>query len=60
MVVVRGNYALGKRTSVYALVGHVSNDRSVAYSISAGGAQPSVPVVGGSQSGLMLGMRHSF
>ena len=60
MVVVRGNYALSKRTSVYAMLGRVDNDLNVGYSVSAGGLQPSVPAIGGNQNGLMVGMRHSF
>jgi predicted porin len=59
-VVVRGNYALGRRTSAYLMVGHVSNDRNAAYSVTAGEPTPVGPVAGRGQSGVMVGLRHSF
>lgn len=60
MFVLRGNYALSRRTSVYGLVGRVSNDRLAAYSVSAGELASAAPLAGRGQTGLMLGMRHSF
>lgn len=60
MLVVRGNYALSKRTSLWAMAAHVDNDRLAAYSVSAGGLQPSLPAVGTNQTGFMVGLRHSF
>ncbi|WP_077036389.1 porin [Pelomonas sp. KK5] len=60
MVLVRGNYALSKRTSLYAMAGRVQNEARAAYSISAGGLQPSTPLAGRDQNGLMVGMRHNF
>lgn len=59
-LVVRGNYAFSRRTSAYLMLGHVSNDGKVAYSVTAGEAVPSGPVPGGSQTGVMVGVRHSF
>lgn len=56
---VRATYALSKRTALYATAGHVSNDGTLANSVSsaaAGGA----PVAGGSQTGMAAGVRHSF
>jgi predicted porin len=60
MLVLRGNYALSRRTSAYALLGRVSNDRLAAYSISAGELASAAPLAGRGQTGFMLGMRHSF
>lgn len=60
MAVARGNYALSKRTFLYLMVGHVSNDSHAAYSLSAGGLQASLPPAGEGQSGVLVGMRHSF
>lgn len=56
---VRGTYMLSKRTSVYATAGHISNDGTLAISVSsaaAGGA----PSSGSSQTGVALGIRHAF
>lgn len=56
---LRATYNLSKRTAVYATAGHISNDGSLALSVSnaaAGGA----PAAGGSQSGVALGVRHAF
>lgn len=57
--VVRGTYNLSKRTAVYAMVGHMSNDGTLALSVS-GGAPGVNPVAGGTQTGLAMGIRHSF
>jgi predicted porin len=59
-VVLRGNYALSRRTWLYAMLGHVGNDGNAAYAISAGELTPSGPVAGRGQTGMMVGMRHSF
>jgi predicted porin len=60
MAVIRGNYGLSRRTSVYAMVGHVSNERNAAYSITASELTGVPPGAGRGQSGVMLGIRHSF
>ena len=52
-------YSFSKRTAVYGQIGHISNDRRAAVSVS-GGATGSNPAAGSSQDGLMVGMRHSF
>ncbi|WP_114971005.1 porin [Rhodoferax ferrireducens] len=59
-VVVRGNYAFSRRTSAYAMLGHVSNGSNAAYSVTAGEAVPVGPAAGRGQTGVMLGLRHSF
>jgi predicted porin len=59
-LVLRGNYALSRRTWAYALLGHVSNQRNAAYSITAGETTSVAPLAGRGQSGVMVGMRHSF
>ena len=59
LLALRGTYHLSKRTAVYATVGHISNDGSLALSVSnaaAGGAS----AAGGSQTGVGVGMRHAF
>jgi len=60
MAVARGNYALSKNTFLYVMAGHVGNDSKAAYSLSAGGLQSSLPPAGEGQSGVLVGMRHSF
>lgn len=59
-LVLRANYAFSRRTSAYAMVGQVRNGRNAAYSVTAGEATPVGPAAGRSQSGVMVGMRHSF
>lgn len=56
MVVARGVYALSKRSSVYAMLGHMKNRGTAAVSVSAGGTVGA----GMSQTGVMAGMRHVF
>jgi predicted porin len=56
---VRAQYALSKRTTTYATLGHISNDGNLAVSVSAG--QPGGnPPAGDSQMGVLVGIRHSF
>lgn len=56
---LRGTYGLSKRTTLYATVGHISNDGALAVSVS--GAQPGAnPGAGESQTGLGVGIRHLF
>lgn len=59
MVVLRGTYSLSKRTAVYATLGHISNDGTLAVSVSSG-APGSNPAAGSSQSAFAAGIRHSF
>ncbi len=56
---LRATYQFSKRTAVYATAGEISNDGTLAVSVSnaaAGGA----PAAGNSQTGLMAGIRHAF
>lgn len=56
---VRAQYALSKRTTTYATLGHISNDGNLGLSVSAG--QPGGnPAAGDSQTGVLVGIRHSF
>ena len=55
----RVQYAFSRRTSSYVTVGTIDNDGSLALSVS-GGAPGSSPVAGGSQQGVMVGVRHAF
>ena len=56
---LRGTYHLSKRTAVYATAGHISNDGTLALSVS-NAATGGAPVAGGSQTGIGVGVRHSF
>ncbi|BDR09183.1 porin [Comamonas thiooxydans] len=56
---VRGTYALSKRTAVYATAGRISNDGSLALSVS-GAAAGGAPAAGAGQTGIGAGIRHSF
>lgn len=56
---VRGTYQLSKRTALYATAGHIANDGTLALSVS-NGASGGTPAAGGSQTGLGVGVRHSF
>ncbi|MBC7681270.1 MAG: porin [Ferruginibacter sp.] len=56
LAVVRGTYALSKRTNVYAMLGHIRNSGTSAVSLSAGATVG----VGMGQSGFATGMRHTF
>lgn len=58
-VTVRGVYSLSKRTALYASYSHIDNSGTLNLPVSAG-APGSNPLAGGSQSGLMTGIRHSF
>jgi len=59
MAVVRATYNLSKRTAVYASAARMNNDGALALSVS-GGQPGSNPIAGGSQTGLAMGIRHSF
>lgn len=56
---VRGIYSLSKRTALYASYSHIDNSGTLSLPVSAG-APGSNPVPGGDQSGMMVGIRHSF
>lgn len=59
LLAVRSLYKLSKRTTLYAQIGTIRNDSLVNVSVS-GGAPGSNPALGGSQTGTMLGINHSF
>nr|WP_315201564.1 porin [uncultured Albidiferax sp.] len=59
LVAMRALYKMSKRTTVYGQLGHISNQSAVAVSVS-GGATGSNPLAGGSQTGTMVGINHSF
>ena len=59
LAAVRATYHLSKRTAVYGTVGHISNGGNLALSVSSG-AVGIAPRPGGSQNGVMVGVRHSF
>ena len=59
LAALRGTYHLSKRTAAYVSVGHMRNDGALALSVSSGAAG-SAPVPGGSQNGVIFGLRHAF
>lgn len=59
LAILRGTYRLSKRTAAYMAVGRISNGGTSAVSVSAG-SPGSNPVAGGRQSGMIVGLRHSF
>jgi predicted porin len=56
MAVLRAMYAFSKRTAVYGMVGRVNNSGTAAVALSAG----TTVLAGGSQNGVMTGIRHTF
>jgi predicted porin len=56
---VRGLYNLSKRSAAYVTAGHIANSGMLNLAVS-GGAAGGNPVAGGSQTGLMVGLRHLF
>ena len=56
---VRGVYTLSKRTAVYATAGRIDNDGTLALGVS-NAAAGNGPAAGSGQTGLALGVRHSF
>lgn len=59
LLAMRANYNFSPRTAAYFSVGHIANNGALAFSVS-GTAPGSAPVAGGSQSGVIAGMRHAF
>ncbi|MHA6820527.1 porin [Ralstonia pseudosolanacearum] len=59
MAVLRGVYALSRRTALYAQSGYLWNSANAQYTISGGGGG-TTPGRGMSQLGVMVGMRHAF
>ena len=59
LLAARATYSFSRRTAVYATIGHIGNDGTLALSVS-GGAGGSNPLPGRSQSGFGTGLRHSF
>nr|WP_319566473.1 porin [uncultured Rhodoferax sp.] len=59
LLAVRALYKMSKHTTLYAQMGSIQNDSLSAVSVS-GGAAGSNPVAGGSQTGMMFGVNHTF
>lgn len=59
LLVLRGTWNFSPRTAAYASLAKIDNDGSLNFSVSCGAAGAN-PVAGGSQSGLMVGLRHTF
>lgn len=56
---LRATYNLSKRTALFATAGHISNKGTLALSVS-GAAAGGGTAAGGSQTGVAIGVRHSF
>jgi predicted porin len=59
LAAMRGTYAFSKRTSIYATVGYIDNSGQSALSVS-GGNPGGIPLPGGNQVGVMLGIKQVF
>lgn len=59
LMVLRGSYALSRRTAAYASLGHVRNSANAAFSVSNAQAG-AAPAPGANQTGLGIGLRHAF
>jgi predicted porin len=59
MGTLRTTYLLSKRTAVYAQGSYLGNSAKARYSVSAGGGG-TTPAAGTGQTGVMVGVRHSF
>ena len=59
LLALRATYKLSKRTAVYAQAARINNGSRLALSVSSAAAGGN-PLAGTSQTGLMLGLRHSF
>jgi predicted porin len=59
MGTLRTTYLLSKRTAVYAQGSYLANSAKARYSVSGGGGG-TTPSAGTGQTGVMLGIRHSF
>ncbi|WP_235972231.1 porin [Aquariibacter albus] len=62
LVVLRANYLMSKRTTLYATVGHRNNDGTAngGVTLDAQVTPDLRPAAGQSQSGMMVGLRHTF
>ncbi len=56
---LRTTYQFSKRTAVYATAGHMANEGTLALGVS-NGAAGATPLAGTGQTGLAVGIRHSF
>ncbi|WP_321796881.1 porin [Caballeronia sp. J97] len=59
MGTLRTTYLLSKRTAVYAQGSYLANSAKARYSVSGGGGG-TTPAAGAGQTGVMIGVRHSF
>ena len=59
LLAARALYKMSKRTTLYAQIGKIRNDSLTNVSVS-GGAAGSNPALGGSQTGTMVGINHTF
>ncbi len=56
----RLSYNLSRRTAIYTSIGRILNRGAAAISVSGGAVSGAAPAPGGDQTGLMLGVRHTF
>lgn len=60
ILAARGTYNFSKRSAAYVTAGRIGNSGNLAVSVSGGQVPAAAPVAGGSQLGLMVGVRHYF
>jgi predicted porin len=60
MAVLRATWLLSRRSAVYLTAGAIGNRGASALSVSGGTPTGTAPASGGSQTGVMAGVRHSF
>jgi predicted porin len=61
VIAARAMYLLSKRTAVYVTAGRVFNERNANFTVDGGTANTSsLPLAGVNQTGVMVGVRHSF
>lgn len=59
LVAVRGTYSFSKRTAAFIQLAHIDNQAKAAVSVS-GGGPGTTPAAGADQTGINIGLRHSF
>jgi predicted porin len=61
LLALRATYNFSRRSAAFLSAGHIGNDGSLALSVSGAAPGPaSLPVPGGSQTGVLAGIRHAF
>ncbi len=59
-IAARAMYSLSKRTATYVSLGHINNKGAATFTVDGGSLAGSNPAPGVDQTGVMVGLRHSF